>query len=310
MKRPLRILVATRDARVLDALPELEKAAGKTRLTLAEALSTDGVYQELASAHLAIVDFEALCARKIKLELLRQVWERLEIPHCASAEFLAEPPAWLARALAAAGSFQSLPPQQVLFTSYSGGVGKTTLALDLALYFAAATKLPVALVELTRGPSALRAVTGVSDGADLYDAATRGMPPATWRGVTLVPYDDDTCGLTPLDAARAFLVKLTQEHVLTLADVEIPHPFLELFADARQFILASPKPDAWVNAARLKTKFPEARVVFNMVRGVGDKVAQAGIARDLDLPWLNEVRLDGALAKRVLPLIYPGWKEH
>ena len=308
MSKPMQILVACRDPRVLAAI-----AATVPSYTLREAFTTDGVYAHLSEANLAIVDRESLVEGQISAAVLRETWEQLEVPHTDGAGFLEQPAECRYRAAASSAHFKGLPPRVLVWTSYSGGVGKTTIALDLATYFAAQTKLPTAVLELTRGPSALRAVTGLTDGADLFDAATQGKAPGVWRRVTLVPFDDNTCSVTPRDLARSYFHRLAQAHILTIVDAEYPHPFFEIASveslTPQVFVLAAPKPDAWANAARLKEKIPEARVVFNLVDGANDRLAQVGLARALDLPRLREIHFDGALAKRVLPLIYPGWKE-
>lgn len=304
---PLRLLVATREPRVLELLD-----AQFQPYTRVEALTTEQVYHALGQVDGAIVDLADLVESKIARADLVVLWDALPIPRATSDAFIADPAVFRARAVASAGAFAALAPQTVWFTAYSGGVGKTTLALDLATHFAARTQLPTALVEFGYGPSALRAVTGLANGADVFDAATQGKPLQIWQGVTLAPFDFDIAQHIPGATARALLDRVRARHILTVIDAGTPYPFadtLDLARAAQTFIVASPRPDAWANAERLAQKIEAARIVFNLVDKVSDKLAQVGLERALDLPRLAAMPPNGALAKKLLPLVYPGWRE-
>ena len=107
------------------------------------------------------------------------------MPHPDPATFLADPQRWLAEGQAFGGAVHSLPPRLVAFTSLaSGGVGKTTLTLGLAVAVAQRTRLPVAILELTQGASGFLAVLDtegfLADPPDAYTLATQGGEPAGW----------------------------------------------------------------------------------------------------------------------------------
>ena len=167
-KQPtVRVLVATSQVQVHAAL---ESIAPYQSL---EAVSTRGVYHAIPNAQLAIVDIESLIEEEVSRATLVEILNRSPLPWTTPEQFLADPTIWRAHALAAAGNFQSFPPATAALTSYSGGVGKTTLSLDAAVHFASRTKLPTVVVEFPYGPSALRVITGVTEGAGLVDVAHR-----------------------------------------------------------------------------------------------------------------------------------------
>ena len=309
LTKSLRILVATHNPHVLGVLEAQFKP-----YELVEALSTDGVRASLLKVDLGIIDVGDLAPVTVRREDIVAMLQAHPIPTVSSQDFLTAPAAYRQRALASAGAFAGLEKKIVLVTAYSGGVGKTSVSLDLALYFAAETHLPTALMELGYGPSALRTLTGAGDGVDFQRAATQNRALPNYHGVALVPYDHESCGGTDDAHAQAFIEKLYTEHTLLIVDAEFPHPWLRLFQARPKtvLILASPKPDAWANASYLHQYIPEALLIFNMVRGRLDKFVQTGLKRDLDVPYLNDFagdgHLDGRLAKATLPLVYPGWR--
>jgi hypothetical protein len=314
-KQPtVRVLVATSQVEVHTALETIAPYQAM------EAVTTRGVYHALPKAQLAIVELDSLIEEEVPRETLVDILNRSHVPWTTPDDFLADPTTWRAHALAASGNFQSFPPATAALTSYSGGVGKTTLSLDTAVAFAARTKLPTAVVELPYGPSPLRVIAGVGEGAGFVDAVHNPQPRfPTWRGVTLVTVDYHDVGglLKPEEIAQAF-ARIQAAHILTLVDSEFPHSWLE--AVARQIghflIVAAPRADAWNNAAVLKQwmqRVPETyaqpQVVFNMVDGWGDRLTQLGLERALDLPRIkNPERFDGRLGAQLLRTIYPYWR--
>jgi len=310
----VRVLVATARADVHDALESIAP------YQLIEALSTRGVYASLRTAQLAIVDLNALLEEGIPRDTLLQVLQQSQVVWTTPDGFLQDAKTWRAHALAASGHFQSFPPATAALTSYSGGVGKTTLSLDAAVLFATRTKLPTALVEFPYGPSALRVITGVTEGASFVDAvhndATR-FP--TWHGVTLVSVNYNDVGelLKPEEVMQSF-ARIQAAHILTIVDSEFPHPWLETVARiiGTFIIVAAPRADAWNNAAALKQwmqrtpdLYSHSQVVFNMVDGWGDRLTQFGLERAMDLPRIkNPERYDGRLGAQLLRAIYPYWR--
>jgi hypothetical protein len=310
----VRVLVATSQVEVHAAL---EAIAPYHAL---EAVTTRGVYHALSNAQLAIVEIESLIEEEVSRATLVEILNRSPLPWTTPERFLADPTTWRAHALAATGNFQSFPPATAALTSYSGGVGKTTLALDAAVHFATRTKLPTAVIEFPYGPSALRVITGVTEGAGLVDVAHRDqviLP--SWCGVSLVTVNyDDVGGILKADEVMDCFERIRAAHILTLVDSEFPHPWLEIIA--RQIgtflLVAAPRADAWNNAAALKQAmqrrpdiYQHPQVVFNLVEGWGDRLTQMGLERVMDLPRIkNPERLDGRLGSQVLRAIYPYWR--
>jgi len=315
IKRPtVRVLIATSQVQVHEALETIAPYQAM------EAMTTRGVYHALPQAQLAIVEIENLIEEQVPRETLIDILNRSRVPWTTPEDFLADPMTWRAHALAASGNFQSFPPATVALTSYSGGVGKTTLSLDTTMAFAARTKLPTAIVEFPYGPSPLRVLTGVTEGAGFVDVVhnqVAALP--TWRGVTLVTVNYNDVGglLKPEEVAQCF-ARIQAAHILTIVDSEFPHPWLD--AIARQIgnflIIAAPRADAWNNAAALKQvmlrvpeMYAQSQVIFNLVDGWGDRLTQMGLERALDLPRIkNPERLDGRLGAQVLKTIYPYWR--
>ncbi len=311
----VRVLIATSQFQVHEALEAIAPYQA------IEAMTTRGVYHALSNAQLAIVEIETLIEEEIARDTLIDVLNRSHIPWTTPESFLGDPKTWRAHALAASGNFHSFPPASVALTSYSGGVGKTTLSLDAAALFAARTKLPTAVVEFPFGPSALRVITGVNDGAGFVDVvhSERAKLP-TWRGVTLVSVNyNDVGGLLKSDEVIRCFTRIQAAHILTIVDSEYPHPWLE--AIARQVgtfvIVAAPRADAWNNAASLKQwmdhmpdSYAHSQVVFNLVDGWGDRLTQLGLERTMDLPRLkNPEKLDGRLGMQLLNAVYPYWSQ-
>jgi hypothetical protein len=250
-KQPIaRILVATSQVEVHTALETIAPYHAT------EAVSTRGVYHAMPKVQLAIVEIEGLIEEEVPRDTLVEILNRSHVPWTTPEDFLADPLIWRAHALAASGNFQSFPPATAALTSYSGGVGKTTLSLDASVHFASRTKLPTAIVEFPYGPSALRVITGTTDGASFVDVVhnERAILP-TWRGVTLVTVNYNDVGglLKPEEVVQCF-ERIQAAHILTIVDSEFPHPWLEIIARliGTFIIIAAPRADAWNNAAALK----------------------------------------------------------
>jgi hypothetical protein len=310
----VRVLVASSQIEVHAALETIAPYQAT------EAVTTRGVYHALPKVQLAIVELESLIEEEVPRDTLVEILNRSHIPWTTPENFLADPVTWRSHALAAAGNFQCFPPAAAALTSYSGGVGKTTLSLDAAVHFASRTKLPTAIVEFPYGPSALRVITGVTEGAGFVDVVhnERANLP-TWRGVTLVTVNYNDVGglLKPEEVVQCF-ERIQAAHILTIVDSEFPHPWLEIIARhvGTFLIVAAPRADAWNNAAALKQwmqrtpdLYPQPQVIFNLVEGWGDRLTQMGLERTMDLPRIkNPERFDGRLGTQLLRAIYPYWR--
>ena len=106
--------------------------------------------------------------------------------------FLDRPDEWMAQArLTSARQVTILPSRQVNLVNWSGGVGKTTLAMAICKRFVERTSLPAALLELGMGGCALHARVS-ADVPEFFTIATQNVPPARWHGVSLYPMDGRT----------------------------------------------------------------------------------------------------------------------
>jgi len=310
----VRVLIATTRPDVYAALDRIAPYESR------EAVTTRGVYAALPQVQLAVIDLDALLEDEIAPATLFDILNRAGIPWTDPDGFLTDPVRWRGHARACAGDFQSFPPTCAAVTSFSGGVGKSTLTLDTAAHFAARTRLPTAVIEFPHGPSALRALTGVTDGLGFVDVGHRenaALP--AWRGVTLVTVNYHEVGpiLKPDEVVQRF-ERLRKAHVLTLVDSEYPHPWLDLVASqiATFIVVGAPRADAWHNATVLSQTMAQAtdlyarhQVVFNMVDGWRDRLTQMGLRRALDLPRVKDPeRFTGLLGRQLMRVIYPYWK--
>jgi hypothetical protein len=265
-RRPTTVVAATGDPQVLAFL------WGRPDLRVVEARTTDAVNNLLAAAQLVILEPAALRAGQVSRDYIYAALAGRHVPHTDPATFLAEPARWLAEGQAFGGAVRSLPPRLVTFTSLaSGGVGKTTLTLGLALTVAQRTRLPVAVVELTQGASGFLAVLDpagfLADPSDAYTLATQGGEPAGWqRGrteLTVVPMDGRQGALLTVGDCAALLARLRAEHALTVVDAVQPHALwsaVQAAADRIFVVAAADRPDTVANAQMLAGEQDDPRV--------------------------------------------------
>jgi hypothetical protein len=295
----VKVLVATRDLGVFEALQ------GLTGLEYDEALFTGQIYEALPGAQLIIVDFDDLVEHPYSVGMLRGILSDSDVPFVSSEEFLAEPDSWLMEARRLGGEATDLPTKRtVAFVSYSGGVGKTVLALDTAAHFARRAQLPVCLLEFTYGESAIQALVGQNVPA-LFELATQpDVEPLVWNGVTLVPMDYDNSRDLSIQLLGKYLKDIMREHVLTVIDAHWPHALIGAVRDEidRWYVVATPRPDAVENAEKLAAELgPKASVVLNQKGGMVDSLALSGVERAVELPVVKEPdRWQGDLGKRIL----------
>lgn len=307
----MKVMVATK------ALPVFDVLQGIDGIECEEALFTGQVYETLSEVQLVIVDFEDLVPHPYTTEMLQGLLAESGVPFVSSTDFLAEPERWITEARRVKGEITPLPDKKTIaFVSYSGGTGKTTLALDTALYFARRTKLPTLLTEFTYGESALAAVTGV-EMPHLFDLATQPDAEAvTWHGVTLVPMDYEHCSDLSIHLISKYLKEQIAEHVLTVVDSHWPHALIEAIKDEvdQWFAVATPRADTVENARKLKEELgAKAAIILNQKGGALDSLALSGVERALDLPYIRQVdRFEGQLGKLILAQTYgpQNWRRY
>jgi hypothetical protein len=305
----MKVLVATKSLGVFDALQGVEAK---------KALYTDQVYQAIPEVQLAIIDWEDLIPYPHSIKMIKDLLVAKGILTISSQEFLAQPSRYLEPKPSPKGP--RLPDKKCLaFVSYSGGTGKTTLALDTALHFARRTKLPVLLVEFTYGVSALAAITGLTM-PSLYDLSTQLEAEAMrWKGVTLVPMDYESCQDLSAQLFGNYLKRQNADHILTVVDSSWPHGLLGAIREQidEWLIVATPRIDAVENAKKLQSelasKNSKAIIILNNKGGLVDSLALTGLERALDLPQLRRPdRFEGQLGKEILSQAYgPGnWRKY
>jgi len=309
----MNVLVATKALPVFDVLQGIEGIECK------EALFTGRVYEASSDAQLVVVDFEDLVPHPYTTDMLQGLLTESDIPVVSSEDFLAQPDHWIKEARPGKGGTNHRPDKKTIaFVSYSGGTGKTTLALDTARYFALRIKLPTLLVEFTYGQSALASLVGEVDMPHLFDLATNPDTEAvTWDGVTLVPMDYGHCRDLPIALIEKRLKQQIARHVLTVVDTCWPQALVSTIENEidQWLVVATPRADTIANADALKKEElnHKAVIILNQKQGAGDMVATIGWERALDLPYIRQPdRFEGKLARPILEEVYgfDNWRRY
>lgn len=311
----MKVLVAAKGLEVFEALQRLEDVEYEV------ALFTGRIYSAIPSSQLIVIDYEDLVEHPYDVRMIRELLAESNVRSYSSAEFLRDPERCVREAEIRPGSMTRLPDKYtVAFVSYSGGTGRTTLALDTALHFARQTKkqrqagLPALLIEFIYGESALASILGL-EMPHLYEMATKtDVEPMVFEGVTVIPMDYDNCMNLSIDLLRSFFARQMASHVLTIVDSYWPHGLIGAVQESvdRWFAVATPRLDAIENARKLQEELgSEVGIIMNMMDSVTDSLALAGLQRDLDLNRLDRVdRFEGRLGKQILSKVYgPAWRE-
>ena len=291
----------------------IDLLAKREGVSLREAFTTQGVLQDMPGVNLVILD-EVIASPNTTYELLIRALETSGIPVTSPVDFQAAPEEWLGRArLTSARQITYLPSRQVNLVNWSGGVGKTTLAMAICKRFVERTGLPAALLELSMGGSALHA--RISENLpEFFAIATEKAEPTLWQGVSLYPMDGRTIDVLwseDPEGVRRVLREIRRKHTLFVVDCFPGHP---LFPELSQtstgqvhLVVTSPRDDAVLQARRLMKEVPApAHLVLNMARNLADR-AESGVS--VTLPhrenWAQSI--DARLADPLLGLIYSGW---
>ena len=329
----MKVLVATKEPLVFD---ELANRASDAELIAA--LDTGRLYASIPTAQLAIIDYRDLVPHPYSTDCIRRLLSSATLRQCSSQEFLASPEAYLSggdarRPSQRSGSRRWLPwrprslssrafalpdKRTIALTSFSGGTGKTSLALDTALHFAAQTEhrlpLPVSVFEFTYGGSALNAL--IRSDAPPVDELMRQpeLEPSSFHGVTLYPMEYDAMRPIPVDRVRRYLQEQMSNHVLNVIDAIWPHGAVSLIGDDVDLwiVLTTPRIDAVENARklqqRLAAEYGEDKVVIavNQMGGLGASLSLLGFDRDIEIPRIQEAEVffGGRIGKQILGHTY------
>lgn len=282
-------------------------------VNLREAFTTQGVMQAMPGVNLVILE-AVIASPNTPHELLDRMLETSGIPVTSPIDFQSTPEEWLGRArLTSARQITYLPSRQVNLVNWSGGVGKTTLAMAICKRFVERTGLPAALLELSMGGSALHARIS-EDLPEFFAIATGKAEPTLWQGVSLYPMDGRTIDVLwseDPDGIRRVLKEIRRKHTLFVVDCFPGHPlFPELSqpsAGMVHLVVTSPRDDAVLQAHRLMKEVPQpSHMVLNMARNLADR-AESGVSVTLPYRegWAQSV--DARLADPLLELVYAGW---
>ena len=292
----------------------LERLGQNSDILVREAFTTRGVMQDLPGVHLVILD-EVMALPDTSYEVLQRSLEMSGIPVVPPIQFLANPEEWLGRArLANSKRITFLPNRQINLVNWSGGVGKTTLAMAICKRFVQRTGLPAALLELSMGGSALHARIS-PDLPEFFSIATHKEEPALWHGVSLYPMDGRTIDVLwseDPDGVCKVLAEIRHKHTLFVVDCFPGHPlFSELskpMPSLVNLVITSPRDDAMMQARRLMNEIAEpSHLVLNMAKSLADRAEiSVSVALSYNESWA--LSSDPHLADPILELVYKGWK--
>jgi hypothetical protein len=326
----MKVIVATKERSVFDILNARMSVSERDRrssddLEPISALTTGRIYSAIPQTQLAIVDYTDLVAHPFSPQLIQHLLEKAPFTVCSSAEFVADPDEYLSGRRSRQRPLPLPSKKVVAFTSYSGGTGKTSIALDTALEFARQTRqtfaLPTAMLELTYGASALRALLSLEEAPNLYDLASAPeATPAEFSGVSVYPMDHDQIRLLPTSQTLRYIQQQVSSYVFTVIDVVWPPILLSSIQNEVDLwvVVTTPRIDAVENARRLRQElerdYGENKVIIavNQMGGLGTSLALMGTHRELELPKVrsNGILFEGRLGREVLTQVYgPLWRE-
>jgi hypothetical protein len=309
----MKVLVATKEPLVFDQL-----ANGAPDAELVTALDTGRLYASIPSAQLAIIDYHDLVPHPYSTACIRRLLSSATLRQCSAHEFLASPETFLSRVAPLKRAFELPAKRTIALTSFSGGTGKTSLALDTALHFAAKTEhrlsLPVGVFEFTYGSSALDAL--IRTEAPTLDKLMRQpeLEANSFHGVTIYPMNYDAIRPIPIERVKRYLQEQMSNHVLNIIDAIWPHGTASLIGEDVDLwiVLTTPRIDAVDNARKLRQRlaaeYGENKVLMavNQMGGLGASLALMGFDRDIEIPRIqqSDVFFGGRIGKQILGHMY------
>jgi cellulose biosynthesis protein BcsQ len=292
--------------------------ARRDDVILRETFSARGVIRGLPDADLVVLG-KVIPLWDVGETLMQNTLESTGIPVATPEAMLATPEEWISSArLSSRKKLQYLPSRFVLVGGWSGGVGKSTLALAVARRFRE-RNLPTAFFEASEGGSYLVSRLGPQLNT-LYDVITGEQQPSDWEGIKLFPMDYRSSQVLSEDERLpGFLAALKTGYTLVVVDASPSHPFWPRLLDLATTVLivTAPREESLYQAetllkelAPVRSARPELQVhlIMNMVRTLGQRIGSAGLV-SASLPhnerWANN--LDRSLADPILNILYPGW---
>ena len=321
----MKLLVATRDRRVFDIL-ENARGNGDVAWDITVALDTGAIYEAVSDVDLAIVEYADLVYHPFTREFVQTLLSRAEIEECGAEEFAADPDRYLTIP-GRRGKTLKLPEHKVVaFTSYSGGTGKTTLAMDTAWEFVTKTRnvieLPTAVLEFTYGASALQNLVGAGE-LTLADLVLQPeVSPYDFHGISIYPMDYAAIRSMGNEQVSRYLCNQIASNALTVIDASWPHGFLNTTLGEEVdlwVVLVTPRVDAVENGNKLREELAEAygeqKVILatNQMGGFGAMLALWGTKSRLQFErqTLESGVYSGRLGRKVLSTLYGSlWEEY
>lgn len=331
----VQVLAATRDERVYELL--------RTRddLKYEIALHTGTIKDLLTQSQLVVIDYEDIIPYPLSEAEIRDKIFAARVHECSSQDFVGNPDRYLhGLGSTLAGKILALPESFcVAFVSYSGGTGRTTIALDTALHYRTVIKhyqerhkreaqlkeqvpeAPPLLIEVAFGASSLVALTGL-EMPHLYQLATdpdiRAM---TLKDVTLVPMDFDHVRMLSRDLLERYLHRAMSKHSLTIIDAVWPTDLLGSFKERVNLwvVVASERQDTVANAHKLYKElvqeYGDERVWLLQNQTIQDKGKRKRPDEpewDIKLPYVARPdEYAGELGRGVLARVFaPVWRDY
>ena len=328
-KQAIRVIVATESGEV----PRHLETRNDVEFEIA--VHTGTIKDLLPDAQLLIIDYEDLVEfGPSEADIREEIFESA-IAECGSQAFLANPESFLGgEGFRDPGKMYSLPSSYcIAFVSYSGGTGRTTLAMDTALHHAEVMKkqgdggrdgkvdsYPVLLVEFTYGVSSFISLTAVEMPTLSQLATSPDVPVHQYKGVSMLPMDYDFAQLLPSDLLRKYLQEQMDRHRLTVVDCLWPHGLSSAVKEMVNLwvIVASERSDTQVNARKLYDELCSqvpAKNVWLLLNQTSEKKAPIeSEALDWNMTLPKVARADefkGKLGRKVLLEIFsPAWQNY
>ena len=330
----IRVLVATQSEEVYEAL------GARDDVSYDIALYTGAIRELLPSVQLVIIDYEDVVEYPFSQVEIQEELFAARVYECTGEDFAANPDNYLG-GLAVNRPFRMLTLPQtysLAFVSYSGGTGRTTLALDTALYYTSTmtkyaemakkrgeaeqqtVNTSAMIAELSFGVSSLISLTGLEMPC-LYQLATdRDTKSQTYKGVDFVPMDYENVRVLAAEMLERYFLRQTSSHALSVIDGIWPHSLADALAKSIDLwiVVGSERPDAIANAQKLYdelcTEFESEKVCLlqNQASGETDSVGSNGPAWHIRVPRIarpEEYR--GELGRAILSKVFsPVWGDY
>jgi hypothetical protein len=263
---------------------EIRERLSKLGFRVLEARTTQGIQEALPQVSLVIMDESWVEESGLSFEGLEEALRRGGVLVVTPEEFLARPEEVTERALKLRKTKAPFFPTKLTlgFTSLSGGVGCTMLALEFAR--TSARFVPTAIIEVPWGEGALRSRLSLPDDhPDLYQVAMGLREPQSADQLTAIPTTRATQRLllgSP-EKLKGLIDSLLSKHVVVVVDGHYAHPLFQAIIEklGTIAIVADPRPETIANAEIVAGEVkPKGIIVVNKAN-LATKLALRGKAQ-------------------------------